>query len=64
MQKTEDMIILGILVLLQIRFTSQNSYTKRSIRDQKMLKKQQDVSFAPSRRSDSEEMVNLNNNSL
>nr|WRH31715.1 Ycf2 [Pereskia aculeata]WRH31730.1 Ycf2 [Pereskia aculeata] len=33
--------------------------TERSTRDQKLLKKQQDVSFAPSRRSENKEMVNL-----
>nr|YP_009569979.1 hypothetical protein RF2 [Montia fontana]YP_009569996.1 hypothetical protein RF2 [Montia fontana]QBC68354.1 hypothetical protein RF2 [Montia fontana]QBC68355.1 hypothetical protein RF2 [Montia fontana] len=33
--------------------------TERSIRDQKLLKKQQDVSFAPSRRSENKEMVNI-----
>nr|QTI91350.1 Ycf2 [Ferocactus latispinus] len=33
--------------------------TERSTRDQKLLKKQQDVSFAPSRRLENKEMVNL-----
>nr|YP_009570908.1 hypothetical protein RF2 [Mesembryanthemum cordifolium]YP_009570925.1 hypothetical protein RF2 [Mesembryanthemum cordifolium]QBC68013.1 hypothetical protein RF2 [Mesembryanthemum cordifolium]QBC68014.1 hypothetical protein RF2 [Mesembryanthemum cordifolium] len=33
--------------------------TERSTRDQKLLKKQQDVSFAPSRRSENKEMVNI-----
>ena len=33
--------------------------TERSIRDHKLLKKQQDVSFAPSRRSENKEMVNI-----
>nr|QTI91396.1 Ycf2 [Ferocactus setispinus] len=33
--------------------------TERSTRDQKLLKKQQDVSFAPSRRSENKEIVNL-----
>nr|YP_010464908.1 hypothetical protein RF2 [Amaranthus blitoides]YP_010464926.1 hypothetical protein RF2 [Amaranthus blitoides]UUL95305.1 hypothetical protein RF2 [Amaranthus blitoides]UUL95306.1 hypothetical protein RF2 [Amaranthus blitoides] len=33
--------------------------TERSTRDQKLLKKQQDVSFAPSRRSENNEMVNI-----
>nr|YP_009557433.1 hypothetical protein RF2 [Kewa sp. GY-2019]QBC72106.1 hypothetical protein RF2 [Kewa sp. GY-2019] len=33
--------------------------TEGSTRDQKLLKKQQDVSFAPSRRSENKEMVNL-----
>nr|QFG71164.1 Ycf2 protein [Mammillaria albiflora] len=33
--------------------------TERSTRDHKLLKKQQDVSFAPSRRSENKEMVNL-----
>nr|YP_009571813.1 hypothetical protein RF2 [Rivina humilis]YP_009571830.1 hypothetical protein RF2 [Rivina humilis]QBC69764.1 hypothetical protein RF2 [Rivina humilis]QBC69765.1 hypothetical protein RF2 [Rivina humilis] len=35
--------------------------TERSTRDQKLLKKQQDVSFAPSRRSEKKEMVNIFN---
>lgn len=33
--------------------------TERSTRDQKLLKKQQDVSFVPSRRSENKEMVNI-----
>nr|YP_010694240.1 Ycf2 [Impatiens morsei]YP_010694250.1 Ycf2 [Impatiens morsei]WCD66933.1 Ycf2 [Impatiens morsei]WCD66942.1 Ycf2 [Impatiens morsei] len=33
--------------------------TKRSTRDQKLLKKQQDLSFVPSRRSEKKEMVNI-----
>nr|WRY72286.1 hypothetical chloroplast RF21 [Sclerocactus unguispinus]WRY72303.1 hypothetical chloroplast RF21 [Sclerocactus unguispinus] len=33
--------------------------TERSTRDQKLLKKEQDLSFAPSRRSENKEMVNL-----
>nr|YP_009557586.1 hypothetical protein RF2 [Macarthuria keigheryi]QBC72345.1 hypothetical protein RF2 [Macarthuria keigheryi] len=33
--------------------------TERSTRDQKLLKKQEDVSFAPSRRSENKEMVNI-----
>ncbi|KAL2904047.1 Protein Ycf2 [Bienertia sinuspersici] len=33
--------------------------TERSTRDQKLLKKQQDVSFAPSRQSENKEMVNI-----
>nr|YP_009556053.1 hypothetical protein RF2 [Sarcobatus vermiculatus]YP_009556070.1 hypothetical protein RF2 [Sarcobatus vermiculatus]QBC69849.1 hypothetical protein RF2 [Sarcobatus vermiculatus]QBC69850.1 hypothetical protein RF2 [Sarcobatus vermiculatus]QBE88282.1 hypothetical chloroplast RF2 [Sarcobatus vermiculatus]QBE88302.1 hypothetical chloroplast RF2 [Sarcobatus vermiculatus] len=33
--------------------------TERSTRDQKLLKKQQDVSFTPSRRSENKEMVNI-----
>jgi hypothetical protein len=33
--------------------------TERSTRDQKLLKKQQDVSFAPSRRSENKEMVTI-----
>nr|AMH87572.1 Ycf2 [Syringa reticulata] len=33
--------------------------TERSTRDQKLLKKQQDLSFAPSRRSENKEMVNI-----
>ncbi|PHU00595.1 Protein Ycf2 [Capsicum chinense] len=33
--------------------------TKRSTRDQKLLKKQQDLSFVPSRRSENKEMVNI-----
>nr|QFG71460.1 Ycf2 protein [Mammillaria pectinifera] len=33
--------------------------TERSTRDQKLLKKEQDVSFAPSRRSENKEIVNL-----
>ena len=36
-----------------------SNLTERSTRDQKFLKKQQDVSFAPSRRSENKEMVNL-----
>nr|QTI91210.1 Ycf2 [Echinocactus grusonii] len=36
-----------------------SNLTERSTRDQKLLKKQQDVSFAPSRRSENKEMVNL-----
>nr|ATL59840.1 Ycf2 [Retiniphyllum pilosum] len=33
--------------------------TERSTRDQKLLKKQQDLSFVPSRRSENKEMVNI-----
>nr|YP_010041334.1 Ycf2 [Alniphyllum fortunei]YP_010041356.1 Ycf2 [Alniphyllum fortunei]QPA36112.1 Ycf2 [Alniphyllum fortunei]QPA36134.1 Ycf2 [Alniphyllum fortunei]WIL98331.1 Ycf2 [Alniphyllum fortunei]WIL98351.1 Ycf2 [Alniphyllum fortunei] len=33
--------------------------TERSTRDQKLLKKQQDLSFVPSRRSENQEMVNI-----
>nr|YP_010411758.1 hypothetical chloroplast RF21 [Lophophora diffusa]URP30852.1 hypothetical chloroplast RF21 [Lophophora diffusa] len=33
--------------------------TERSTRDQKLLKKEQDLSFAPSRRSENKEIVNL-----
>ena len=33
--------------------------TERSIRDQKLLKKEQDVSFVPSRRSENKEIVNI-----
>nr|UBT67960.1 hypothetical protein RF2 [Panax vietnamensis] len=33
--------------------------TERSTRDQKLLKKQQDLSFVPSRRSEKKEMVNI-----
>nr|QBG39714.1 hypothetical chloroplast RF21 [Pterocarya macroptera var. insignis]QJQ35822.1 hypothetical protein RF2 [Pterocarya stenoptera]QBG39715.1 hypothetical chloroplast RF21 [Pterocarya macroptera var. insignis]QJQ35841.1 hypothetical protein RF2 [Pterocarya stenoptera]WAJ61001.1 hypothetical protein RF2 [Pterocarya macroptera var. insignis] len=33
--------------------------TERSIRDQKLLKKEQDVSFVPSRRSEKKEIVNI-----
>nr|YP_010419252.1 hypothetical protein RF2 [Gyrotaenia myriocarpa]YP_010419270.1 hypothetical protein RF2 [Gyrotaenia myriocarpa]USG52615.1 hypothetical protein RF2 [Gyrotaenia myriocarpa]USG52633.1 hypothetical protein RF2 [Gyrotaenia myriocarpa] len=33
--------------------------TKRSTRDQKLLKKEQDVSFVPSRRSENKEIVNI-----
>ncbi|KAF3634260.1 hypothetical protein FXO37_26583 [Capsicum annuum] len=33
--------------------------TERSTRDQKLLKKQQDLSFIPSRRSENKEMVNI-----
>lgn len=33
--------------------------TERSTRDQKLLKKQQDVSFVPSRQSENKEMVNI-----
>nr|YP_010828164.1 putative chloroplast RF21 [Santalum spicatum]YP_010828172.1 putative chloroplast RF21 [Santalum spicatum]WFF45182.1 putative chloroplast RF21 [Santalum spicatum]WFF45190.1 putative chloroplast RF21 [Santalum spicatum] len=33
--------------------------TERSTRDRKLLKKQQDVSFVPSRRSENKEMVNI-----
>nr|YP_010586903.1 Ycf2 protein [Morina chinensis]YP_010586920.1 Ycf2 protein [Morina chinensis]UZZ44988.1 Ycf2 protein [Morina chinensis]UZZ45005.1 Ycf2 protein [Morina chinensis] len=36
-----------------------SSPTERSTRDQKLLKKQQDLSFVPSRRSENQEMVNL-----
>jgi len=36
-----------------------SNLTERSTRDQKFLKKQQDVSFAPYRRSENKEMVNL-----
>uniref|UniRef100_UPI0030E16942 hypothetical protein RF2 n=1 Tax=Selenicereus megalanthus TaxID=1195127 RepID=UPI0030E16942 len=36
-----------------------SNLTERSTRDHKFLKKQQDVSFAPSRRSENKEMVNL-----
>jgi hypothetical protein len=36
-----------------------NPTDERSTRDQKLLKKQQDLSFAPSRRSENKEMVNL-----
>ena len=33
--------------------------TERSTRDQKLLKKEQDVSFVPSRRSENKEIVNI-----
>lgn len=33
--------------------------TERSTRDQKLLKKQQDLSFVPSRRSENKELVNI-----
>ncbi|MBA0738783.1 hypothetical protein Gogos_012107, partial [Gossypium gossypioides] len=33
--------------------------TKRSTRDQKLLKKEQDVSFVPSKQSESKEIVNI-----
>jgi len=36
-----------------------NPTDERSTRDQKLLKNQQDVSFAPSRRSENKEIVNL-----
>ncbi|KAL8103134.1 hypothetical protein AgCh_027605, partial [Apium graveolens] len=35
-----------------------SNHTKRSTRDQKLLKKQQDLSFIPSRRLEKKEMVN------
>nr|YP_010015736.1 hypothetical protein RF2 [Rhipsalis baccifera]YP_010015745.1 hypothetical protein RF2 [Rhipsalis baccifera]QOI72720.1 hypothetical protein RF2 [Rhipsalis baccifera]QOI72729.1 hypothetical protein RF2 [Rhipsalis baccifera] len=44
---------------LELHFDLCSNPTERSTRDQKLLKKQQDVSFAPSRRSENQEMVNL-----
>nr|YP_010166157.1 Component of 2-MD heteromeric AAA-ATPase complex [Rhipsalis teres]YP_010166165.1 Component of 2-MD heteromeric AAA-ATPase complex [Rhipsalis teres]QRV60130.1 Component of 2-MD heteromeric AAA-ATPase complex [Rhipsalis teres]QRV60138.1 Component of 2-MD heteromeric AAA-ATPase complex [Rhipsalis teres] len=44
---------------LELHFHLCSNPTERSTRDQKLLKKQQDVSFAPSRRSENKEMVNL-----
>lgn len=55
-ERAKQMII--HLLLEEIEELLENP-TERSTRDQKLLKKQQDVSFAPSRRSENKEMVTI-----